>query len=475
MKTETFPSLPLLLVDDEEPWLHSLSFTLEYSAGINNVVTCSDGRKVPSLLRERAFSLILLDLNMPLIPGEELLPQIRLEKPETPVIVVSGMNQVEAAVRCLKAGAFDYYVKTTEPERLVAGIRNALSLRNLRNEIRDLKDKFLKTALLNPGVFSNIVTCNRKMIDLFRYLEAIAPGREPVLITGESGVGKELFARAVHRLSRPEGPWVAVNAAGLDDQVFADTLFGHVKGAFTGAEKARQGMIERAAGGTLFLDEIGDLSHASQVKLLRLLQEGEYFPVGSDTPRRMSARVVCATNHDLPAKQQKGDFRRDLFYRLETHHLHVPPLRERPEDIPLLFDHFLEKAAAEFGRSKIRNPPEVLDLLSTYSFPGNVREMRAMVYNATGAHTSSDLSPSFFRQTIDRKRLPQGATSSAGDESGITFGLRLPTLDRADQLLVDEALRRSRGNQTVAARLLGISQPALSKRLKKRATQPSDR
>lgn len=464
-----FPSAPVLMVDDEEAWLRSFSFALEYEAGIDNVLTCQDSRRVLGLLAEREVSLVLLDLNMPHLPGEELLAAIGREHPHLPVIVLSGVNQVETAVRCLKSGAFDYFVKTAERERLLAGVRNALTAGALRAENSNLKARLLDDALKHEA-FADIVTGSRRMLDLFRYLDAVAPGREPVLIAGESGVGKELFARAVHRLSRPEAPWVPVNVAGLDDQVFSDTLFGHVKGAFTGAERPRAGMIEKAAGGTLFLDEIGDLSPASQVKLLRLLQDGEYFPLGSDTPRRMTARIVCATNQDLQARQQAGAFRKDLFYRLRTHYVPIPPLRERREDIPLLAGHFLEQAAAEFGRQKPILPPEAAQLLASHDFPGNVRELRGLIFDAVGSDRQGRISPAWLCRALGRGAPPQEGDGCAASQPGVSFGSRLPTLEESAELLVEEALRRSRGNQTAAARLLGISQPGLSKRIRKKKT-----
>lgn len=468
MSGTPFPPRPILLVDDDEHWLKSLAFTLEYSAGIDHILQCPDSRKALEVVRERRPCLVILDLNMPHLSGDELLEAIHREQPDLPIIVVSGMNLVETAVRCLKAGAFDYFVKTTESERLIAGIRNALTLQTLRQQIKDLKSQFLTEALAHPQAFSQIITGNRSMLDLFRYMEAISIGREPILITGESGVGKELFAQAVHRLSNPESPCVAVNVAGLDDHAFSDTLFGHVKGAFTGADRARPGMIEKAAGGTLFLDEIGDLCPASQVKLLRLLQEREFFPLGSDTPRRMNARLVCATNHDLFARQEAGLFRRDLFYRLQTHQIRIPPLRERREDIPLLVSLFMEQAAKEFGREISAPSPAVLDLLSTHDFPGNIRELRALIYDAVGTHPKGEVPLSYFRKALGRKTNQVSATPGLNTDAMLGFGPRLPTLAQADRILTEEALRRSRGNQTLAARLLGISQPALSKRLKRR-------
>ena len=274
-----------------------------------------------------------------------------------------------------------------------------------------------------------------------------------------------MIARAIHTLSRRTGSLVAVNVAGLDETVFTDTLFGHTRGAFTGAAEARSGMVEQAADGTLFLDEIGDLQSSSQVKLLRLLQEGEYYPLGSDRPRWMRARVVVATNQDLTEKQATGAFRKDLYYRLRSHHVHLPALRDRKEDIPLLLDHFLETAALEFGKKKPTPPKELALLLANYGFPGNVRELRSMVYDAVGSHQGKLLSMDAFKRAI-REHDVIKSPLQAGNGNPYLHLDRLPTLGEAHQLLVQEAMRRSEGNQSMAARMLGITQSALCKRLK---------
>jgi len=291
----------------------------------------------------------------------------------------------------------------------------------------------------------------------------VARSPQPLLVTGESGTGKELVARAAHELSGRKGPFAALNVAGLDDAVFADTLFGHVRGAFTGADQVRRGMIEEAADGTLLLDEIGDLSVASQVKLLRVIQEGEFFPLGSDRPKRLRARLVVATHHDLAARQAAGTFRRDLYFRLCTHHVALPPLRARLDDLPLLVEHFLAEAAGALGKRKPTAPRQLCQLLATHPFPGNVRELRALVYNAVSLHQGGVLSTETFQQALGR-----GPAPATGRENPFEGQEPLPTFDEALELLVDEALRRSQGNQTVAARLLGVTQPALSKRLKAR-------
>ncbi|PXX96522.1 sigma-54-dependent transcriptional regulator [Halomonas sp. LBP4] len=474
MTKNLYPSFGLLLVDDEPSFLRSLSIALERSGGITNIHRCQDSREVLTLLERENIGLVTLDLTMPHLSGEQLLARIVEEHPDVGVIVISGLNQVETAVNCIKQGAFDYFVKTDEEDRLLEGIKRAIRLQELRQENQELRKRFLNDTLEHPEAFAHIVTADKGMRSVFQYLESVAPTSQPILIGGESGVGKELIARAAHDLSGRAGPLVCVNVAGLDDNVFADTLFGHQRGAFTGADQPRAGMIEQAAGGTLFLDEIGDLSRASQVKLLRLLQEGDYYPLGSDRPKRLRARVVVATHQDLDEKQRQGEFRKDLYYRLRTHQVQVPPLRQRKQDIPLLLAHFLAEAADELGKSKPTFPAELPVLLSTYSFPGNVRELRAMAFDAMSVHRSRTLSMEVFKRAMQRTGdtpLPSPVArhaTFAPDEP-------LPTLHAVADLLVDEAMKRAEGNQSIASRLLGISQPALSKRLKKmRDGRPDD-
>lgn len=468
MSENLYPPFGILLVDDEPAWILSLSVSLERCAGITNIITCTDSREVIKTIERQEIGLVILDLVMPHLGGEEVLALIREQHPEITTIVISGMNQIETAVRCMKMGAFDYYVKTDDEDRLINGVMRAISMIELKRENREMSNRILDGSLKHPKAFAGIVTTNRAMHAIFAYIEAVAQSPQPLLISGESGVGKEQIAQAAHVLSGCRGPLVAVNVAGLDDSVFADTLFGHVRGAFTGAEQARRGMVEEAADGTLFLDEIGDLSIPSQVKLLRLLQEGEYFPLGSDRPKRIKARVIVATHQDLAAKQSAGTFRRDLYYRLCTHHIQVPPLRERQEDIPLLLDHFLKEAAGALGKKKPTPPKELVQLLATYKFPGNVRELRAMVYDAVSIHRDRILSMESFLKAIDRQDGQRIELLSPPQRQNLFGGIeRLPTFSEAADLLVTEAMSRANGNQSIAARLLGITQSALCKRLKR--------
>ncbi len=468
MKETMYPIFKILLVDDEPAWLRSLSVTLEFSCYINNIIQCEDSREVMGILEKEDVGLILLDLTMPHISGEKLLTMVLDEYPEIAVIIISGLNQVDTAVHAMRLGAFDYFVKVTEEERLIKGIQRAIRMAEMQRENREITSRFFDDTLENPEVFTEIITQDKAMMSNFKYIEAVAKNNQPIIITGESGVGKELFVKVIHDLSQREGALVTVNVAGLDDTLLSDTLFGHARGAFTNAENERQGMIEKASHGTLFLDEIGDLSIASQVKLLRLLQDGEYYSLGSDVAKKMNARIVFATHQDLAAKQAAGEFRKDLFYRLRTHHLHIPPLRQRKEDLPLLLDHFLDQAAIELDKPRPTYPKELLTLLSTYSFPGNIRELKAMVYDALSVHKKRMLSMDVFKRAMGQVSLGDAEERIRENETGKIFNSDepLPSMKEVKNLLVEEALRRAEGNQSMAARLIGVSQPALNKRMR---------
>jgi len=468
MKESVYPEFPVILVDDEEQALDSFEIALR-SANMNHFVRVQDSRDVMPTLSGREVEVMLLDLRMPHVSGEELLLKVNSDFPEIPVIIITGANDVETAVKCMKHGAFDYMVKPVEKSRLVSGVRRALELRELQKENRLLKAHVLFDKLQHPEAFSEIVTNSAGMRSIFQYVEAISKSPRPVLITGETGVGKELVAKAVHALSHREGDFIPVNVAGLDDNIFSDTLFGHKKGAFTGAEQARSGLIEQASGGTLFLDEIGDLSAPSQVKLLRLLQDGDFFPLGSDVAKGSNARIIVATNQDLDRLKSSGRFRKDLYYRLCDHHIHVPPLRERLEDLAILVEHFLEKASKTLDKKKPTPPDELTILLSTYQFPGNIRELESMVFNAVSSHKSGKLSMESFKSYIYQKHpsFEIGSKQLLKEKKVLlSFPEQLPTLKQAEQLLIDEAMKRTDGNQSIAALSLGITRQALNRRLK---------
>lgn len=319
----------------------------------------------------------------------------------------------------------------------------------------------------NPA-FDRIITRNTEMLSIFQYIESIVKSREPILITGEVGAGKSLMAECIHAACELPGTLVRVDAVGLDDQQFSDLVFGHIKDVYPGADEDQAGLVESATDGTIFFNEIGVLSLASQIKLLRLLQYGEYLPLGESTPRKSNALVLTATSADLWSLQRAGKFRKDLNLKIRTHHVHLPALRERIDDLLPLVEHFLETASRDMEKKQPTPPRELVTLLKTHTFPGNVRELRNMVYDAVRNHKAKVLSLDVFKDYMDRGHgvgLPGGDMDL--DEMFPFRAFReLPTIKKATMMLIEEAMRRAGGNQSIAARMLGISQPAMSKRLK---------
>ncbi len=451
----------VLIVDDDRMVQQSLRSLLR-SGGLANVEACLDAREVLGRLDGGAFSVVLLDLGMPHMSGQELLPAIRESHPDVPVVVITGNQDISMAVRCMQLGAADYVVKPIERSRLLAAVRRCLEVQELRKENDALRGRLVGRTLAHPQAFAGFITADPTTISTLMYVETIAESSHPVLITGETGVGKDVIAGIIHKLSARGGEFVSVNVAGLDDTVFSDTLFGHHKGAFTGAESDRAGLVRRAGAGTLFLDEIGDLNLQSQIKLLRLLESGEYYPLGTDVALRTSARVVAATNIDIDSAATDKHFRRDLLYRLKTHHVHLPPLRERVGDVRLLAEHFVAQTARERGHKPPAVEEKALDALGLYAFPGNVRELRALIVDAMSRCRSESLS-------LSDLRLPEGSGASIASESVLVqFGRALPTMKQVLDRLVDAALERSGGNQSVAARLIGVTPQAISGRLRRR-------
>lgn len=460
---------PFLLVDDEQQVLFSTSVLLN-SAFCNGCITLDDSSKVLPLLSREAVAAVVLDLSMPGMGGQEVLRQITYKHPHIPVIVMTASNTVEIAVQCMHAGAFDYLVKPVNVERLVKSVTRALEVSSLRGEVNSLKHHLLTGKLQQESAFAPIITRSSKMRALFQYLESIGKSQQPLLLSGETGVGKELFARAAHELSGCSGPFVALNVAGLDDLMFSDTLFGHRKGAFTGADQAREGFVSRAASGTLFLDEIGDLNPSNQIKLLRLLQEREYYPLGSDVAVQNKARFVVATNRDLQQMVSDGLFRNDLYYRLTVHHCHIYPLRERLEDIPLLLEHFIAMAAQTLKKAQPSFSNELLVFLSAHSFPGNVRELQAMVHEAVAQNDTQVLTSAFFRKRLGGSGIRTtgaiSSLSSASKPESITLEFStFPPLKEVEERLVSQALAIAKGNQSMAASLLGLTRQAFNNRI----------
>jgi len=462
-----YPEEPVLIIDDELDLLENYRMQLEGN-GIDNLILCSRGEAVAALLREQDISVLLLDLSLPGVSGKRLLEEIKENYPGIHILVITGLQDVDLAVECIKIGAFDFMVKPVELSRLLSKINQCVDKKNLEKQIDVLTQKIQTTELKNKEAFAGIITHNETMLSKFRYVEAIAESNNPVLITGESGVGKELIAAVIHQLSNRAGKFVSENIAGLDDTMISDTLFGHAKGAFTDAEGARRGLVEEAAGGTLFLDEIGDMSSSSQVKLLRFIEQKEYRPLGADEVKVSDARIIIATNADLKQKLEEGTFRKDLFYRL-THQIHIPPLRERLDDLPYLVNHFVTQAAEALDRKPPAVPDELLLQLRNYDYPGNIRELKNMIENALSRSTSRTLSLSYFKEYLQSNRAESDSEATEIELKVDNFILpdKFPKLKELEEYAVSEALRRSKGNQNFAARLLGLSPSALSRRIKK--------
>lgn len=456
----------LLVGDDPQP-LEQIRLQL-LNSGISPVLVLADSRAALTFLEQNNISLIVLDMT-PAMNSSKLITRISSAYPNIPVIVESESCDVGIAVSCMKSGAVDYIVRPFDSGRLVTVIEGVLSSNEPQQEVSTLKEYLLNDRLEHAEAFESIKTTCRKMRSIFQYTEVVACSPHAILITGETGVGKELFAHAIHRISRVRGPFVSINVAGLDDAMFSDTLFGHKKGAFTGADQYRDGLVCRADSGTLFLDEIGDLNELSQVKLLRLLQEHEYYPVGADVVKTSSARIVMATNVNLQERIKEGRFRRDLFYRLCSHQIHIPALRERREDIPALLDSFIADAARHFGRSIPVVSPDLLSAIAENDFPGNVRELQARVSDAVARNEDGTLTLDDFvgLPAVSSQQSPITSVVSAKSGAGIysLFG-RLPTFREIEDYLIMEALKISEGNYAVAASILGVTRQTISKRLK---------
>jgi DNA-binding NtrC family response regulator len=464
------PNPPILLIDDSKQVLNAYIHQLP-KGGINNFVSFGDGESALEYLKAKDASLILLDLKMPGLSGEDTLELIAKDHPHIPVLVITASEETESVVRCMKAGAIDYLVKPVSTTRLITAVNRTLEYSELKRQNECISKSFLNETLKNPDAFSEIITQTPEIKMIFKYIEAIAPSSQPVFITGATGTGKEMMAESVHKSSGRKNRFVAVNVAGLDDNVFSDTLFGHMKGAFTGAASDRSGLVESAAGGTLFLDEIGDLSISSQVKLLRLIQEHEYYPLGADQPKTSNARIVLATNRDIDELKEADNFRKDLYYRICSHHIHIPPLKKRVEDILLLIQAFSNSAASEFGKKPYKIAPVSLRKICTYSFPGNVRELKGLVYDAIGMSNNEEEFVCYLQNKIfstdKNSALAASTNESLFSENPYRLIDSLPTLEESQMLLIEEALRRSSGNQSAASIMLGTTRQLLHRRLKK--------
>jgi two-component system, NtrC family, response regulator len=448
----------ILVVDDEKNYLLVMDALL--SEGGYEVLTAGSAEEALKIVRKNDLDLVITDMKMPKVSGIALLEELKRLYPEIPVIIMTAFGTVEKAVEAMKKGAFDYIMKPFKNEEILLTIAKALTLRRLITENRCLRQD-----LQQKYRFENIVGNSRAMQVIFELIEKVAQTRATVLISGESGTGKELIARAIHHRSpRSQGPFISVNCGALTETLLESELFGHEKGAFTHAIAMRKGRFELAEGGTLFLDEVGEMSPALQVKLLRVLQEMEFERVGGSRTIRVDVRMVAASNRELKAEVEAGNFREDLFYRLNVVHLEMPPLRQRPEDIPLLVAHFIQKYVTENTRGEVRIDPEVLKVLSRYTWPGNVRELenvieRAVILCSNNLITMTDLPPSLESSTSEME---------LNIDRLVPIHIPLPeALDRIEELMIRRALTQSGQVQVRAAELLGITKSLLQYKLKK--------
>jgi len=461
-----------ILIADDEP---SIRFVLqEVLEGLGHRVTAvEDGDQALRELSRDHFDLAFLDIRMPGLTGIEVLQQSRASGNDVAIVIITAQNLLENAVESMKAGALDYLVKPFALAEVKALTEKALSARALREEVRSLRRAVGRS--VSPGG-DRMVGSSPALLEIFKTIGKVAPRNVPVLITGESGTGKELVARALHAASpRAEGPFVAVNAAAIPRELLESELFGHERGAFTGAVSARAGRFREASGGTLFLDEIGDMPVDLQAKLLRVLQSGEVMPVGARDPELVDVRIVAATHRDLDERVRAGEFREDLLYRLRVVPMSIPPLRERPEDIRTLALHFIERYAAELASGAVTLPEPTLERLGAHDWPGNVRELENAIKRALVLSTDDVLTPGAF-DFLNRSSEPVESRSTLEDlvsrevnalfeRSGETTDVYHRIQQRIERPLLEVVLDRTQGNQIRAAAILGINRNTLRKKI----------
>ncbi|MCB9779136.1 MAG: sigma-54-dependent Fis family transcriptional regulator [Alphaproteobacteria bacterium] len=443
----------ILVVDDDKAVRVALRVNLKKAGW--EVGLATDGEEAVEMLRVHPVDIVLSDVMMPNLPGMQLLSIVRERWPETRVIMMTGHGSVGDAVTAMKAGADDYVIKPVEKEELLIILDKALAEKALRAEVVQLRAE-----VRDRYGFENLVGVAPAMQDVYELVAAVAESDALVLITGPTGTGKELLAHAIHHNSpRKNAPFVKVNCAALPEGLLESELFGHEKGAFTGAVRQHLGRFEQAEGGTILLDEIGEIPLSTQVKLLRVLQNGEIQRLGSTKTRRVDVRVVAATNRDLRAEVKAGAFREDLYYRLNVFHIPVPPLAGRREDIPLLVDFFIARFAERYKRPVARASAEVLDQLAAHPWPGNVRELEHVIERAVLLCRGEELT---------RVQLPQLDGDEEIDDGLLPPGTNLPdALADAERRFIVEALKIEKGVQARAARRLGISRSNLNYRISK--------
>jgi len=442
----------LLLVEDEVNMVRTLTKILERK-GYEVHGACT-GQEALERLSATTYDLVITDLNMPVMDGMELLREIRLRQLNPAIIVLTGHGTIQSAVEAMKLGAGDYLIKPCHPDELLLVAARLLEVRQLRHEVTQLRRQLGQADRLGE-----IIGKSPRMREIYEVIEAVSQNKSNVLLSGENGTGKELVARTIHaKGALAPKPFLAINCGALSETLLESQLFGHRKGAFTGAIDDHDGVFQAADGGTLFLDEISEIPLPLQVKFLRAIQEKEVTPLGSTRPVRVDVRIIAATNRNLEEAVRDGAFRTDLFYRLNVVPIHLPPLRERREDIPLLVERFIEEFSQTYGVEPKRVTPEAMTRIIDYDWPGNIRELqnaieRAFALSSEPEVTLKDLPPAILRS----ENVARNAEPVAG----------LLPLEEAERRSIVAALQRSGGNKNQAARLLGIDRQRLYRKIEK--------
>lgn len=451
----------ILIVDDEPNYLIVLQELLEEEGF--EILTAHNGEDALQICKDNDLDLVLTDMQMPGMDGMELLSSVKKRTPQLPVIMMTAYGEIEKAVAAMQAGSFNFLTKPFKNDELLANINKAIEHHAvLQENIR------LRSEVKQRCDFAGMIGKNRIMQDIYSLIEKVAPTPTSVLITGESGTGKELIARAIHcNSNREDGPFISVNCAALPDSLLESELFGHEKGAFTGAVSLRKGRFERADGGTLFLDEIGEMPLTLQAKLLRIIQEKTFERVGGSSELAVDVRIIAATNKDLKEEVEQGNFREDLYYRLNVLNIHVPPLRERMDDIPLLTLHFVEKFSQQLGKPDLTISDESISFLSSLTWEGNIRELENTIERASILCNNNVIQPEDVQPDVISSPEPELAAHFNIDEI-FKPDIRLPDiLNALEKKMIIRAMEQADYVQTKAAASLGITKSLLQYKMKK--------
>ncbi len=438
----------LLVIDDEKNIREGLKKSFELDGF--EVFTAEDGNQGLNVLSTNGADIVICDLKMPNMSGEEFLDNARNLYPNIPVIILTGHGTLQNAVDVMRKGAFDFFTKPVNLDKITLSVERAIENYDLKQENKELKKK-----IYEKYSFENIIGTSQPIQNVFEIVKQVAPSKANVLVEGDSGTGKELIANAIHNLSdRKDKPLIKVHCAALNENLLESELFGHEKGSFTGAINQKKGKFEAADGGTIFLDEIGEVSQATQVKLLRVIQEKEFDRVGGVKPLHVDVRIIAATNRDLHEEVKNGNFREDLYYRLKVISITMPKLKERKSDIPLLVDAFVKEFAEINGKSKMNVSPKAMAMLEGYSWPGNVRELRNIIEGAVvmckGSTISEENLPGFIKDNQE--------TNTISLDTGIT-------LAEAEKRVILATLAMTKGNKSRAAEILKIGRKTLHRKL----------